>query len=333
MIKNNPKPPLISNLDKYLPVAAWDLLPMEKYIAHNWHCFDDIKNRKPYAAIYTSLGCPYNCTFCCINSIFGKPSIRYRTPELVVEEMELLNKKYGVKNLKIIDELFIFNEKHYMKIVDLIIEKNLNLNIWAYARVDTLRIENLKRMKQAGINWLCLGIESVSEFVRDGAKKKLKYKNIEEIVKSIQKADIRVLGNYMFGLPDDNFETMEETLHFAQRLNTEFANFYSTMAYPGSQLYKNAIENNIILPKKWEHYSQHSPYQIPLPTKYLSPLDVLKFRDYAWKCYFENPKYHKMIYEKFGKEALEHIYYMTEIKLYRDFNYLKNVLNEKRRDI
>ena len=57
-IRNNRKVSLIENLDEELPIAAWDLLPMEKYRAHNWHCFDDIENRMPYAAIYTSLGCP-----------------------------------------------------------------------------------------------------------------------------------------------------------------------------------------------------------------------------------------------------------------------------------
>ena len=84
-IKNNPRACLIKNLDEVLSVAAWDLLPMEKYRAHNWHCFDSLENRMPYGAVYTSLGCPYSCAFCCINAPFGKPGIRYRSPELVVE--------------------------------------------------------------------------------------------------------------------------------------------------------------------------------------------------------------------------------------------------------
>jgi len=83
-IVNNPRAALISDLDSVLPIAAWDLLPMDKYKAHNWHCFDHIDARSPYAAIYTSLGCPYNCLFCCINALFGKPGIRYRSPQLVV---------------------------------------------------------------------------------------------------------------------------------------------------------------------------------------------------------------------------------------------------------
>jgi len=303
------------------------LLPMEKYRAHNWHCFDNLDDRS-YGAIYTSLGCPFRCSFCCINAPFGKPGIRYRSPELVVEELELLAKKYKVKNIKIIDEMFVLDERHYMKIVDLLIKKNLGLNIWAYARVDTVKKETLKKMKKAGFNWLCLGIESASEFVRDGAKKKLRFKDIEQVVKDIRSEGIRVLANYIFGLWDDNFETMEETLNFAKKLNTEFANFYSVMAYPGSELYNFALKNNLKLPKKWAYFSQHSPYQIPLATKYLTPIEVLKFRDYAWKCYFENPKYHKMIKETFGNKVLEHIYYMISKKLFRDYDYIQKAIDE-----
>ena len=185
---------LAKNLDEILPIAAWDLLPMEKYRAHNWHCFDDIQNRMPYAAIYTSLGCPYSCTFCCINAPFGKPGIRYRSPESVAEELELLATKYNVKNVKFVDEMFVLDERHYMKIVDLIIERGLNLNIWCYARVDTIKDENLKRMKKAGINWLALGIESANSDVRDGASKKMRVKDIEAVVRKIQDASHIVTG-------------------------------------------------------------------------------------------------------------------------------------------
>lgn len=170
-VKNNPRAALIKDLDEVLPVAAWDLLPMQLYRAHNWHCFDSIENRMPYGAIYTSLGCPYSCVFCCINAPFGKSGIRYRSPELVVKEIGVLVNDYGVKNIKIIDELFVLSDKHYMTIVDLLIKKGYDLNLWAYARVDTVKPGNLKKMKKAGINWLALGIESANPDVRDGAKK------------------------------------------------------------------------------------------------------------------------------------------------------------------
>lgn len=78
-ITSNPRAPLIEDLDA-LPSVAWDLLPMDKYRAHNWHCFSHLDMRRPYAVIYTSLGCPFSCRFCCINSLFGRRAIRYRSP-------------------------------------------------------------------------------------------------------------------------------------------------------------------------------------------------------------------------------------------------------------
>jgi radical SAM superfamily enzyme YgiQ (UPF0313 family) len=317
VIKNNPKGKLIDNLDNYMPTANWDMLPMEKYRAHNWHCFDDIENRSPYAAIYTSLGCPYKCEFCCINAPFGQSTIRYRSPKIIIEELELLNKKYGIKNIKFIDEMFVLHEKHYMKIVDLIIERKLDLNIWCYARVDTVKEHTLKRMKQAGINWLALGIESANPDVRDGAGKKMRVKDIEERVRLIQEAGIRVIGNYIFGLPDDTLESMQATLDMAKELNCEFANMYCAMAYPGSPLYTHAQKEGWQLPDVWHGYSQHSYVIQPLPSKYLSAKEIVKFRDDAFHEYFENPKYLNMLEEKFGKNVREHMEGITKTRLRR----------------
>jgi anaerobic magnesium-protoporphyrin IX monomethyl ester cyclase len=316
-IKNEPRAPLIKNLDEMLPVAAWDLLPMGKYRAHNWHCFDNIENRMPYGAIYTSLGCPYSCIFCCINAPFGKPGIRYRSPELVIKEVELLVNKYEIRNLKIIDELFVLQEWHYMKIVDLLIQKGYDLNIWAYARVDTVEQENLHRMKKAGINWLALGIESANPNVRDGALKRMRVKDIKNVVQTIQNAGIRVGANYIFGLPDDTLKTMQETIDLAMELKCEFVNFYCAMAYPGSKLYEIAIKKGWELPKEWYGFSQHSYETLPLPTKYISAKEVLKFRDDAFHQYFENLDYLNMVEEKFGKKVKEHIHEMTKIRLRR----------------
>ena len=316
-VRNNLQAPLIKDLDEVLPVAAWDLLPMEKYKAHNWHCFDNINDREPYGAIYTSLGCPYSCVFCCINAPFGKPGIRYRTPKLVVEEIGLLVSNYGIKNIKIVDELFVLNEKHYMTIVELLLERGYDLNIWAYARVDTVKPANLQKMKKAGINWLALGIESANLDVRDGASKKMRVNDIKKVVRTIQKAGIRVIGNYIFGLPEDTNETMQETLDLAIELNCEFVNFYSGMAYPGSQLYEIAVKECWELPKEWHGYSQHSYDILPLPTKYIDAREVLKFRDDAFHTYYSNPVYLKSIEKKFGKEVRLHVEQMSSTRLKR----------------
>lgn len=304
------------NITKLKP--AWDLFPMNKYKAHNWHCFDSLENRGNYGIIYTSFGCPYSCEFCCINSIFGKSGIRYRNPKEVVDEITGLVRDYGVKNLKIADELFILNEEHYMGIVNGLIKRKLDLNIWAYARVDTIKPEHLKRMKQAGINWLGLGIETANKDIQDSVNKRMKKVDVHTVVKQIQDAGIRVGANYMFGLPDDTMETMQETFDLAVELNCELANFYCTVAYPGSKLYDEVIkEMKYLLPNSWEGYSQHSYETLPLATKYLTSKQVLQFRDEAFHKYYESEKYLTMVEGKFGIKVKQHIQEMTKIRLKR----------------
>jgi radical SAM superfamily enzyme YgiQ (UPF0313 family) len=316
-VKHTERYPTTSNIDNIFTAAAWDLLPMDKYRAHNWHCFDDIEDRQPYAAIYTSLGCPFSCDFCCINAPFGKPRIRYRSSEKVLDEIELLVKKYSIKNLKIIDELFVLDAKHYMPIINGIIERKYKLNIWAYARVDTIDFSLLPSFKKAGVNWLALGIESSNPAVMKGVSKGFRNKGLRETVDKIREEGIRIIGNYIFGLPDDDHSTMQETLDLALDLNCEFTNFYCAMAYPGSKLYQTALNNGWQLPEKWSGFSQHSYDTLPLQTKYLTAEEVLKFRDDAFHTYFSGDKYIDMIKSEFSPEVLQQIRYMTSLKLKR----------------
>jgi anaerobic magnesium-protoporphyrin IX monomethyl ester cyclase len=315
----NPDAPLTTNLDADLHGNVWDLLPMRRYRAHNWQCFGDLASRQPYASIYTSLGCPYRCAFCCINAPFGVNRYRMRKPEAVVAELGQLYEKYGIRTFKIIDEMFVLNDRHVLAICDGLIDEGLGpqLNIWAYARVDTVKSHLLDRLRRAGFRWLALGIESGSSYVRDGAGKALRSENIVSIVREIQAADINVIGNYIFGLPDDDLQTMRETLDLALELNCEFANFYSAMAYPGSPLYDQAIEKRWALPDRWSGYSQHSYDCLPLPTQKVSAAEVLRFRDDAFHIYFSSPHYLDMVSRRFGEETRRHIEEMASRRLRR----------------
>jgi len=318
-IRQNPAPAIIKDLDADLHGSAWHLLPMEKYRAHNWQCFGDLSSRKPYASIYTTLGCPYKCTFCCINAPFGTNRYRMRNPEIVVEEIDYLYHRYGVKTFKIIDEMFVLNDRHVDDICRRLAAKpyTRELNFWAYARVDTVKPNRLEMLREAGIRWLALGIESGSEHVRDGAEKSLDQQDIFDIVRTIQAAGINVIGNFIFGLPDDTFDTMRQTLDLAKALNCEFANFYSAMAYPGSPLYNLAVRNGWELPDSWSGFSQHSYDCKPLPTEQVSSANVLRFRDTAFHEYFENPDYLNMVRSKFGDQTMRHIQEMTTRRLRR----------------
>lgn len=317
-----PRPPseaegLIVDLDAEMPHVAWRYLPVDRYRSHNWHAFDHIHSRAPYAAIHTSLGCPYKCHFCCINAPFGKPAYRMWNANTTMREIDTLAREYGVVNLKFIDEMFVLNRAHVLELCRQLSQREYKVNIWAYARVDTVQDEFLDALKSAGVNWLCLGIESASSFVRDGALKRYGNEDIINTVRRIQAAGIYVIGNYIFGLPDDTPLRMQETLDLALELNCEYANFYSAMAYPGSKLYTQAVGSGRKLPAKWEDYSQHGYGTLPLANDHLSSADILAFRDHAFTAYFTSQGYLAMLDRKFGPSVVDHVKRMTRIPIKR----------------
>jgi anaerobic magnesium-protoporphyrin IX monomethyl ester cyclase len=319
--------PLVKDLDHEMPELAWDLLPMEKYRAHNWHCFGDLQ-REPYASFYTTFGCPFHCSFCCIQAPFktgekeagwkeSVNSYRFWSPQTVIDQIDKLVNEYGVRNIKIADEMFVLNPRHVLGICDAIIERGYDLNIWAYARVDTVKDGMLEKLKRAGFNWLAFGIEAASDRVRDDVDKGFDQEEIFRTLEKVRATDVNVIANYIFGLPEDDLESMQATLDLALELNCEFANFYSAMAYPGSHLFNIAIKESWPLPEKWSGYSQHAVDTLPLPTKYLSGAEVLRFRDQAFQQYFSSSRYLRLIEAKYGTRTAEHIREMASQKLLR----------------
>jgi radical SAM superfamily enzyme YgiQ (UPF0313 family) len=310
----NPRAPLIPMDELYGDV--WDLLPMDRYRAHNWQCFDG-SPRQPYASIYTSLGCPFKCSFCMINIFQHTNRYRMREPKSVVAEIEMLYTDHGVQTLKIADEMFVLNDQHVTEICEGLAKKPFvdELNIWAYARIDTVKSYQPRLLRRAGIRWLALGIESASSHVRNGIYKSFTQDDIFAVVRMIQEAGINVIGNFIFGLPDDTLESMRETLDMAEELNCEFANFYVAQGYPGSKLFTETPVKD--LPDSWVGYSQHAHETCPLPTATLSSAEVLSFRDWAFQHYFTGEQYLDMINKKFGTNVVEEIKRMTSVKMSR----------------
>ena len=328
----NPSAKMFEDLDHNLPGQAWKLLDMKKYKAHNWHTFGRLDTINNYASLQTSLGCPFKCTFCCINAPFERNTIRFWSPKHIIEQIKILVEDYKITNIKIPDEMFVLNPKQVTGICDEIINSGYGkvLNFWAYARIDTLNDdEMLKKMLKAGIRWLALGIESSSKHVRDGVVKgRFDNFDIEGIVRKVRDMGFYVGANYIFGLPDDNFDSMKETLDLSLRVNSEWANFYSGMAYPGSQLYPMAKNKKWALPDDkngpgWIGYSQHSYQTLPLRTEHIKGSEVLEFRDKAFDAYFKSQDYLSMVGKTFGEQTVSHIQKMSSHKLKRKHNFEK----------
>jgi len=320
-------------MDIDLPGYAWDLLPykdkpLDLYRAHFWSANFNNDMRTPFAAIYTSLGCRFGCDFCMINilnrnnnadGIASSDSrlMRYWSPDFITKEFEKLA-GFGVKTLRISDEMFFLDKRYYDPLLNNIIDRDLKLNMWAYARVDTVRKNYLELFKKAGINWLALGIEAAKQEIRtEVSKGTFKDVNIRQVCQDIRDADINVISNFIFGFPDDTQETMQATLDLALEINAETTNMYPCMALPGSPLHVAAVKNGTPLPSHPDGFAFLSYESEPMATKYCTSAEVLKFRDDAWHTYFTSPNYLNLIEKRFGLQQRKNLEMMARIKLKR----------------
>lgn len=320
-------------MDIDLPGYAWDLLPyrnkpLDLYRAHFWHAGFNHDLRTPFASIYTSLGCRFRCDFCMINIVnrvdnsdtvvsADSPNMRFWSPEFMVREFEKLA-GMGVETIRIADEMFFLNKRYFEPLVEGIGDRDLGLRMWAYSRVDTVRPQYLDAFRKAGIDWLALGVEAGSQDIRrEVSKGSYEEVNIREVVGAVRDAGLHVISNYIFGLPDDTRESMQETLDLAMELNTEMANLYPCQALPGSPLYQIAKANGWSLPQSYSGYGFLSYDSQPLPTKHLTAAEVLDFRDNAWNTYFTNPAYLSLVERTFGAEQRANVEAMASIRLKR----------------
>ncbi len=323
-------------MDIDLPGYAWDLLPykekpLDLYRSPMWHAEYDYEKRSPYAALQTSLGCQFKCSFCMINLInrndeneIGVSSsysgMRFWSPEFIIKEFKKLI-DLGVKTIRITDEMFLLNKKYYLPLCEKLSQLNEDdsLRMWAYSRIDTIRNpETLSIVRKAGIKWLCLGIESGDKKVRlEVAKGKFEDVDVRKVINQVHDADIDVMANYIFGLPGDDINTIKKTYDLSVELCTSGWNTYAAMALPGSLLYKEALEKGIELPTTYSGYSFHSYDTVCLPTEKLKAWEVLKLRDDAFKNYHSNLKFLERVKMRFGNKAINNIIEMNKIELKR----------------
>lgn len=320
-------------MDTDLPGYAWDLLPyreksLDLYRSHFWHAGFNHDFRTPFAAMYTSLGCTFKCDFCMINivnrmnnaddiSAGDSPGMRFWSPAFILGEFEKLA-ALGVETVRISDEMFFLNKRFYEPLLTGIVDRGLKFRMWAYSRVDTVQPQYLDLFKRAGIDWLALGIEAGNQSVRkEVSKGSFKDVNIRKVVETVREHDVNVIANYIFGLPHDSLATMQETLDLALELNTETANMYPCQALPGSALHIEARKNGIALPDSYAGYGFLSYESQPLPTEHCTAVEVLRFRDEAWRKYFTNPDYLALVERKFGAEQRRNVEAMASVRLHR----------------
>ncbi len=297
-----------------LPLPAWDLLPINKYRAMPFMAFNDLEKRSPYYVLHTSFGCPFKCSFCCINVLFGKRGIRYRPIEKVIAELDWVKEMYpNLKHIKISDEMFALSEKRIVALCNAIADRNYGFDFEVYARVDTVTEKMLEAMAKAGVEWVAYGFESGSEAVLEKASKGQTLEAIYKAANLTWSYGMNIVGNYIFGLEGATHDSHRKTLNLMLELNTLWANVNVAIAYPGSDLYSAKVKEGWKPPTAYTAYAQHTPDSAPIGGEW-----AVEERDRAWNTYFTSLKYLSCLNFTFGLKAVAFVKDMTSHKLRRN---------------
>jgi radical SAM superfamily enzyme YgiQ (UPF0313 family) len=259
-IKQTGERRLIENLDE-LPLPAKHLFPLSRYHALDVH-----------ASILTGRGCPFNCIFC-VGSKMGGRRVRYRKPELIIDEVEQALAS-GFREVNFEDDHLTLNHKHLNALCDEIIARGLKFNWSAFSRVDTVNSEILHKMKQAGCTWLLYGVESGNQEILDTIKKKITLQKVKDAVAMAKEEGIGILASFIVGLPGETVETMRQSMEFAQGLKASYG-FHVLSPFPGTEVRERATEYDIeILTNDWTKYDCNRPVS---RTKGASPEQINAF--------------------------------------------------------
>ena len=238
----NPDRPLIRRLDD-LPLPRHDLLPLRRYRAP--------LVGGPYTFIVTSRGCPAGCRFCIKHVNYGN-TVRFRSPENVLQEIEMLL-GLGIRDLHMYADLFTLNREHVLGICEGILERGWKVRWTCNSRVDFVDEEMLRMMGKAGCWMIAWGIESGSAEVLRRAHKGYDLEQPQRALAWARAAGIKNWGYFIIGLPGETEETIQETIALALRLPLDLALFHIAAPHPGTPFFFEVVEQGWFRPgTRWE---------------------------------------------------------------------------------
>jgi len=273
----NKRQKLSENNPDDLPFPARDLLNNNAYRLPT--------NGKKFTLLSVGRGCSSNCIYCVANIYYGK-KFRKRSVESIIREIEHCLNEFKISNFLFWGESFTTDQEYGEEICDGIIKKGLKITWSTTSRVDTLNKVLLDKMKKSGRILLGLGIESYDQEVLDRARKGITTAQIDLAIKMTQEAGINTMGHFMFGLPGDTKDSALKSIRFACK-NLTYAQFYSAIPYPKTELGKIANENNWIVETD---FSRFELTKSVMGNESLSATEIKKLRNYAYRRFYLRPK-------------------------------------------
>lgn len=242
----------------------------------------------PAIQIFTGRGCPFRCNFCVYPQTMHGHAFRVRSAENVVAEFEYIAQNFpDVHEVVIEDDTFTANKKRVLEICHLLVEKKLNKRLkWlCNARVD-LDFEMMKAMKKAGCRLIIPGIESGSQQILDNIKKGTKVEQFYSYVANAKKAGLLIHACYMVGNQGETQDSMRQTLKLALTLNTDTAQFFPLIPYPGTEAYDWAKQNGYIELDYEKYCKPDGTHNTVLSLPGLTAEEMVDFCNRARKKYY-----------------------------------------------
>jgi radical SAM superfamily enzyme YgiQ (UPF0313 family) len=230
-IINNADRPLIPNID-LIP----DQSLIEGYKKYHRRFFQHFFPTG--ALVASSRGCPYNCSFCSVIEIF-KRTIRFRSPEAVIEDIRQQTHLTGRNYIFFVDDNFTADARKCKEMLRAIIDAKLNIRFSATVRLEFSQDEEfLQLMKEAGCHTVFIGFESINPQTLLDFKKKQTVEEIVYCTERLRKTKIKVHGMFVLGGDDDDVETVRETARFAVQKHLDTVQFIPLTPLPGTQVYR-----------------------------------------------------------------------------------------------
>jgi radical SAM superfamily enzyme YgiQ (UPF0313 family) len=227
-VPNNLSQPAVNDL----PLPAYELIDLDRYGSFG-RMSPFLQGR--YGALFTSRGCPYRCTYC--HEVFEK-GFRAMAPARVVDEMEHVIDRYGIRQFEFFDDIFNADPKRAFGVCSEIVRRGLKVELCFPngLRADHLPDELIAALHEAGTIQISFAIETASPRLQKLVRKHMKLDRLRDAVIAAEKRRMLTMGFFMLGFPTETREEAEQTIRFAFSLPLHGAMFFITVPYVGTEM-------------------------------------------------------------------------------------------------
>ncbi len=243
----------------------------------------------PYVSLYTGRGCKSRCTFCLWPQTVGGHQYRVRSPGHVAEEIRLARSYFPqVREFFFDDDTFTDNLPRAEAIARELGRMGV---VWSCNAKANVPRETLKVLRDNGLRLLLVGYESGNQQILYNIKKGMRIEVAKQFTRDCHELGIRIHGTFILGLPGETKETIQETIRFATEINPHTMQVSLAAPYPGTFLYKQAVENGWLDAEHADLIDEHGIQVAPLHYPHLSHTEMFdSVETFYRKFYFRAPK-------------------------------------------